>query len=498
MVPTIPNELAHNAINAGPRMISLSHRFGRTLLGWSAVGLALSCSACATGPHTRTAAARNKPVQAIYNEVSEAPSRQGLGSTTAKRAHSTDIQQLSHNQPEVGVVTIRKAPSVDHVSHTEMTEASVRTQSPDDVEAAAFIHRHRGPLGGAPSEYCDPAEAPFDVECLPCEPRWAAAGPHPLAPGMTACDVCNLPSPENYADEYLCDGGDREIPVHYDAHFRRGLETEDTILEYTNRAGFERIRPSNRVCIYAPRFASVRTVSRPHEESVTDEVAGVGALASTGGMHTRLRAAHSVKREMTGRIHVRSRASGLESEALQGTVSQLRSPSVHDKLLNVYQSLTFVRFGKIEDSDTARLNYGIQAASLWTREEYPVIESKTDMALEGHFEQSTAVFTAIDDRESPEDLRIVKLADKNTAVSGDEIEFTIRYDNLGGKEVYHVRIVDNLTPRLEYIDDSATSDRDGRLVLQDNGEGSQILVWELDKPLPPRTGGVVTFKTKVR
>ena len=104
----------------------------------------------------------------------------------------------------------------------------------------------------------------------------------------------------------------------------------------------------------------------------------------------------------------------------------------------------------------------------------------------------------VDEKELKENLRIVKLADKKTAVPGDDIEFTIRYDNLGTREVHHIRIVDNLTPRLQYLDDSATSDRVGQLLLEDNGEGSQILVWELEEPLPGKTGGVITFKARVR
>jgi uncharacterized repeat protein (TIGR01451 family) len=84
------------------------------------------------------------------------------------------------------------------------------------------------------------------------------------------------------------------------------------------------------------------------------------------------------------------------------------------------------------------------------------------------------------------------------AQSGDIVEFTIRYDNLGPNTVHHVRIADNLTPRLAYVDDSATSDREGRLVVQDNGEGSLVLVWELTNPLPPKTGGVVSFKARIR
>ena len=471
-------------------MISLSRQFGRKVLGWSAVGLALSCSACATVSQT---ARSNSPddgnIQAIYNEVAKPKSKEGTGTKTARKARVSDIQQLSHEQPQAGTLQVKKDSSIQQVAYTEESRTG---DASEGIEQASWIHRR--PRFAEP---CEISLNPVDVECVPCEPRMPAAGPNPMAPGMMACDACNLPSPEIYADEYLCDGGDREVPVHYDRAFRRGLDTEDTIMEYTDRAGFERMKPSNRVCIYAPRFASVRTVSRPHEESMTDEVAGVGQLAMTGGIHTRLKASNAIKREMTGRLAVRSRASGLEMDAYQGVMSQLRSPSVHDKLLNLYQALTFVKFGRIDDADTARLNYGLQAATLWTREEYPIISAKTDMALEGHFEQSTAVITAIDEKDH-ENLRIVKLADKNTAVPGDQIEFTIRYDNLGTREVYHIRIVDNLTPRLEYVDDSATSDRKGRLVLQDNGEGSQILIWELDEPLQGKTGGVVTFKARVR
>ncbi len=473
-------------------MISLSRQLGRSVLGWSAIGLALSCSACATV--SQTTARSNSPddgnIQAIYNEVSKPGSKEGTGTKTARKARVSDIQQLSYPHPQAGATQVKKDRSIQQIGYSEEGRSG---DGSGGIDQAGWIHRR--PRFAAPVEICP---NPVDVECVPCEPRLPAAGPNPMAPGMMACDACNLPSPENYADEYLCDGGDRDVPVHYDTAFRRGLESEDTILEYTDREGFERMRPSNRVCIYAPRFASVRTVSRPHEESMTDEVAGVGQLAMTSGIHTRLKASHAIKREMTGRLAVRSRASGLEMDAYQGVVSQLRGPSVHDKLLNIYQALAFVRFGKIDDADTARLNYGIQAALLWTREENPVISSKTDMALEGHFQQASAVITAIDDKEEAENLRIVKLADKNTAVPGDQIEFTIRYDNLGGREVHHIRIVDNLTPRLQYVDDSATSDRAGRLVLQDNGEGSQILIWELDEPLKGKTGGVVTFKARVR
>lgn len=473
-------------------MNSLSRHFRRQLFGWSAVGVALSCSACTTMSHSARLNTSDKgPVQAIYQESTKPAAKEAFGARAARKGQESDIQQLSYPQPAAGVTRIKK--DSDRQKDTGIQQvAYVETEGPQGAVQ---------PAQWAAGDQCetDPCETnPCEIQACPPVPRWPAAGPNPMAPGMMACDVCNMPSPETYTDEYLCDGGDRDTPVHYDSRSRIGLDTEDTILEYTDVRGNGKVRPSNKVCIYAPRFASVRTVSRPHEDSTTDEVAGLGQRFAPGGIQTRLKASHNVKREMTGRLAVRSRASGLGSDALQGVVSQLRSPTVHEKLLNVYQSLTFVRFGRIDDADSARLNYGLQAATLWTREEYPVIAAKTDMPLEGHFEESTATITAIEERQSPEDLRIVKLADKKTAVQGDDIEFTIRYDNLGGTEVHYVKIIDNLTPRLQYLEDSATSDRPGHLSIEDNGEGSQILTWELDEPLPARSGGVITFRARVR
>lgn len=349
------------------------------------------------------------------------------------------------------------------------------------------------------TQVSDPNCPPFITQCPP-EPRWMAPSANPFAPGMVGCQCETAVLPEKFPDEYLCDGGDRNLPVHYGAFTREGLDTEDTVAEYTDHTGKERIRPSNRVCVYAPRLSTVRTISRPYEDMKLDEVARTGGSVGTDQMHTRLKPAHNVKNQMSSRVQVRSRASGLESEQLQGNVSNVRSLIIHEKLLNVYQDLSFVQFGKLQSTDAARLNYGIQASLIWSREQYPVISAKTDMAMTGTYEAHAATIVGIDDKKSdePGKLRLVKLADKQTAQSGEIVEFTIRYDNQGPNTVHHVRIVDNLTPRLAYVDDSATSDREGRLVVQDNGEGSLVLVWELTNPLPPKTGGVVSFKARIR
>ncbi len=40
-----------------------------------------------------------------------------------------------------------------------------------------------------------------------------------------------------------------------------GIEPEDTVVRYTTDAGDTLVQPSNKVCVYAPRFASIRRIS---------------------------------------------------------------------------------------------------------------------------------------------------------------------------------------------------------------------------------------------
>lgn len=479
--------------NKARGMISITQEFGQRWMSYAAVSVALACSACASVPQTaKTHPPETGTFQAIYQEKAEP-----AGHVKTNRRPRNEISNQQEAPPAISDQQKYRDPAFQQISHVESTGPAYTGTAACYEYAARGVTQaslQNGPTPNCPDQFCPPES----ISSCPPVPRFPAAGPNPLAMGMMACDVCNLPNAETYSDEYLCDGGDRDIPVHYDSFSRVDLDTEDTVIEFTDKRGNERVKPSNRVCLYAPRFASVRTVSQPYEGLKTHEIAGLEQRAVTGGLHARLKSSQEMKRDAVGGIAVRSRPSGLESESYQGTLSQRKAAAMHDKLVNAFESLTFVRTGRINDAEMARLKYGIQAAAAWNREEYPVIAVKVDMAMEGHYEQQSATITAIEEGDEAENLRIVKLADKQTAQPGEEVLFTIRYDNLGGREVYHVRIVDNLTPRLDYIPDSATSDRDGQLVLQDNGEGSFVLVWEFEEPLPRKSGGVVTFKARVR
>jgi uncharacterized repeat protein (TIGR01451 family) len=81
---------------------------------------------------------------------------------------------------------------------------------------------------------------------------------------------------------------------------------------------------------------------------------------------------------------------------------------------------------------------------------------------------------------------------------GEEVEFVLRFDNIGDQVIGNVTIVDNLSTRLEYIAGSAQSSVDARFVTEPNAAGSTILRWEITNPVKPREGGLLRFRARVR
>lgn len=425
--------------------------------GWFLVlfaGMSLSCCSC----NTMKSMART---EAFSDEVQRA-----------------QAQRHSMIPPHTAVET----PGMTRIS------AQPRTASPHSaIQQVAYQE-----------EVCPPSS----ISSCPPEPRTPVAGPDPYGVGMPMIEMAEIPNPEKYADEYLCDGGDRDWPVHYDHENRLGLDTEDTVAEYVDHKGRERMKPSNKVCVYAPRFAAVRTVSQPVlGESLSKSV---GVINTTGDdeLRTRLALTQKTKHDAVGGVRMRSRASGIETESVSAGVAQDVALVQHDKINNLFQSYNFTNFIDLDHTTAARLNYGLGAALVWSHDSVPIITGQVESAMEGLCNASSSTITVIDDAPSdrPGQLQIAKFADKKDAKPGDVITFTIRYYNAGPREVHHVRIVDNLSPRLQLVPGSASLDpiRDGQLTTEDNGEGSEVLTFEFADSLPPKTGGSIVFQARVR
>ena len=347
-----------------------------------------------------------------------------------------------------------------------------------------------------------PRIQPVYLPAMPRQQQVDPAGPGGPDPAVV----------EEFPDEFVIDGGDRGNPVHYQSYLRYGVETEDTIAEYTDDEGASHILPSNRVALYAPRFAATRTVQLPVEGFGIERMAASHRLSREVRLTTREGPRQHEAQAAAVSARVRSRPSGLLSEARTADVSRLLRTGEHVKLINVFGDTGDLVAERMDQADVARLARSLENAAAWAGDEAPRATASTAV---GQSIQSTpwvSSYTGLEIQyKQIGELKIVKLADRDSARSDDVVLFTLRFDNVGERPLTKVRIIDNLSPRLEYVEDSATlgfTDEDektppaeargGQITVDDNEQGSVVLVFELDEPLPGGVGGVITFQARVR
>jgi uncharacterized repeat protein (TIGR01451 family) len=300
------------------------------------------------------------------------------------------------------------------------------------------------------------------------------------------------------SDEYLCDGGDYVTPAGVQADWTiQGLEQEDAISHYDTVDGRVLVTPSNRVCIYAPRFAAVRRLVQPiaHEQPVfvnatLEELSPAKAADAQPVVSQKQRHAVSINlgQQPANLYRQRQQAGGLEN--LQATMDAFTS-------LAAYANLTIIRTGEVSDAEKALVERSKEAAIAWTGEQAPQVAFGVKQAHAEVGVRQPGIVYQTDGPDHPK-LRLVKLASCGHAQLGEEVEFTLRYDNLGDQVIGNVTIVDNLSTRLEYVPDSAKSSVDADFITQSNDAGSLILRWEIIDPVKPGDGGILRFRVKVR
>jgi uncharacterized repeat protein (TIGR01451 family) len=248
----------------------------------------------------------------------------------------------------------------------------------------------------------------------------------------------------------LCipDGGDVGLPAGFDRLGKlRGLDPSDTVAEYVDSRGRQRLAISNRVCLCIPRYVIVKT-----EIALANRVAlyGPGALKSANGYarmeRVQLTAAET-QRMQPERIGANQRASAnlqVVGTAISGRIENL---------------IVVGTVHAVKAFEAARL-LGPEA------EEGPLL--------------------------------IIKWPDHCDALVGDIVTFTLKYTNTGGRPITNVVVSDSLTNRLQYVPGSAKSDREAIFTTQPNEVGSSILRWQITGSLRPRESGLVTFQVRVR
>ncbi len=328
----------------------------------------------------------------------------------------------------------------------------------------------------------------------------------PQAPCPTNCDAefyqCDANEvaklPKSRRDEYVCDGNDRDLRVVADSEWNlHGLDIEDTIAHYDTLDGKVLIAPSNRVCIYSPRFASVRRILKTNYETITQRLtvsndttpvaaASGKAFSTTTLQNVQLQANRKTESPLAFRDQTR------------GVVTENRVKLYGARhAFKPFEDLQLIRFGKFSSSESARLTMALQSAVAWggavsaqitINNNQPVIVRDVSRAQE---------LMSIESDTNP-DLRLCKLASRISAQSGDTVDFTIRFDNIGREKIGNVTVIDNLSPRLEYIDGTAECSREAEFSTSDNEAGSLKLRWEISAPLNVGDGGLIRFQCRVR
>ncbi|MBU4273183.1 MAG: DUF11 domain-containing protein [Planctomycetes bacterium] len=301
------------------------------------------------------------------------------------------------------------------------------------------------------------------------------------------------------ADEYIRDGGDVGVPADVSGRGELGgLEMEDTVAHYDTLDGRTLVEPSNKVYLYAPRFGAVRQVVGlvAHEER--QHIGGV-YLPEHLNSPTTLQLVADAEQNVQAAGEAAARpAVALRTRAGDGVMSSVIHPRAFQDAFKPYENLSVVRMGVFEGAEMSFLARASEAAIAWSHiQAVQVILDHTGAMAEVKYDKALSLYTVSSPPGDPK-LRLVKVASTPFAQPGDEVFFTLRFDNIGNQPLGNVTIIDSLNTRLEYVADSAQCSVEAKFSTQPNEGDSMAVRCELARPLEPGQGGILRFRCRVR
>ena len=422
-----------------------------------------------------------------------------LGAAVDSIAQSDGIGRLLNKADVV-------APKTDEV--TAALSTGQQTSPDDEVLPAASLlpSDHFARLNAKPSNFRRAGfvarqQADLEGAVLPMtvSPTINQNRPSEGMDGRLLRSSGNRFNPRSLPQEYVFDGSDRASRTHVDQDFNvYGLDTEDTVAHFDTSDGDRIVTPSNRVAIYAPRFGAVRRVDGVVNAQYNQPTIAFDERQQTVQAVDQSRATMSRQFSMSKRTHSTSRASGF--------IDQTRGVTADSALLlrgtrNYLQALhghSVLEIDRLDLAVGAQLQHGIQSAVAWETDLGLRVVSNGLQPIIVRDLKTAQELKHIESEDGQPTLRVVKIADKIAARPGEEVEFTIRFDNISARPIGNVTLMDNLTRRLEYIDGSSECSKNSEFKSELNEAESLVLRWEVTDPLEPGTGGVIRFRCRVR
>jgi len=363
------------------------------------------------------------------------------------------------------------------------------------------------------SQTSPPAKKAIDLTLIPRHQESIAIDPslkqqgknitsHPQVTGVA-------PRPEGYywgklshvspQEEYITDGGDNwaSASIRRNGEFR-GIEPEDTIVQYDTLDKRTLIEKSNPVHIYSPRFGSVRKIDGLEMNEQWLGYATIDSKIKLRSVSERTKIGKTQQNKAAAYTRSQVILREADAGANLGVINTHRSPMTYTNQEVTHSLSRLLTHKTFSSTELVYLAQGRAAAVAWGGVDNIEVyaDERMAQAMIGVKTPEAILFSDKPNATTPK-LKLFKDADRDAAQRGDIVEFMIRFENVGSELVGNITIIDSLTARLEYITGSAGSSVPAEFFTEPNESGSLKLRWELSKPLEIGEFGVLRFRCRV-
>ena len=334
---------------------------------------------------------------------------------------------------------------------------------------------------------------------LQVDPSIAAPYANVNRPTSRPLDADAPNAPRSDFGEYVVTGGDSKGEMYSREDWSvENLDKEDSVAHFDTIDGRILSEPTNRLFLYSPRFGAARQVVGPvsGESRVMLESANTSAQAvqREGVQAVDARTAETKPLGAAQNVGV----AGAES-AMAPTIGSSRVMLMEASAqLRLHALLTSATVDNLATNDASLLLEGALAAQGWSGEQKVAVALDTVNAFSNTYLEGAGTIYSVKDDTKTSKLRVIKIANKDAARPGELVEFTLRFENIGDEPIGNVTILDNLSARLAYVDNTAKSSVPAEFLAELNEQGSLNLRWEITEPLEPKEFGIVRFICKVR